>query len=193
MKKRTMLLNLILALCLCFALAVPAFATDTSAEQKTMYNPLDKDNMVVTDFSKNSFNDENGNLVQEEIKVYTGKDGWEIKETTQVIFEGNNGIVPFGVGNVTKNITEEVDRFGEKVYRVYIWGKFQYNGSKATVVDASWNTRILSDSVREEQAPYGGSATNIFGTAYIWVEYQLSDDEGSWDGVYKLTCDKNGN
>ena len=147
---------------------------------------------MISPVSNNSFIDEDGNLVEEEIKVYTGKDGWGMTETTQVITEAN-GIVPYSSGTVTKSKTTELERFGEKVYRIYIWGQFQYDGKKAIVLDASWNTRQLSNSVTVEQQPYGGSATNIFGTAYIWVELQLSDDEGSWDPVVELTCNKNGN
>ena len=191
MKRRT-LLAMALTLVMCFGLVMPAWASEIPITQKTENNPLDKDNMVLSDCSYNSYNDENGNTVQEEIKVYTGEDGWGVTETTQVITKANNSIVPCASGNVTKNKTVEIERFGEKVYRVYIWGKFQYDGSTATVVDASWNTRILSDSVHEEQAPYGESGT-YFGTAHIWVFYNLGDSEGTWKGQVELRCDKNGN
>lgn len=40
---------------------------------------------------------------------------WEIKETTQVITEMNNGIIPYTSGTVTKNKTVEVERAKEKV------------------------------------------------------------------------------
>ena len=193
MKKRSLILSLGLMFVMMFAFSGIAFGAETNVDNEKSNNPLDIENMVMSDSYNNSYIDEEGNFVTEETKVYTGEDGWGIKETTQFILEENDGIVPFASGNVTKNVTHEIERFGKKVYRIYIWGKFQYNGSKATVVDASWNTRILDNSVIEEQAPYGGSGTNIFGTAQIWVSYVLGDSTGTWDGTVTLECNKNGN
>lgn len=193
MMKKYSVRSLVLAFCLCFAIAMPAFAAAGDiAEQGGRNNPLDNDNMVLSDCSNNSFIDEDGNLVDEEIKVYTGKDGWGMTETTQVITEAN-GIVPYSSGTVTKSKTTEIERFGKKVYRVYIWGQFQYDGEKAIVMDASWNTRILDDSVHVEQAAYGDSGTFFNKTAYIWVNYHLGDGDGTFKGTVELKCDKNGN
>lgn len=192
MMKKYSVWSLVLAFCLCFAIAMPAWAAEDTTEQGSRNNPLDKDNMVLSDCSHNSYNDEDGNLVEEEIKVYTGKDGWGMTETTQVITEAN-GIVPYSSGTVTKSKTTEIERFDKKVYRVYIWGQFQYDGEKAIVMDASWNTRILDDSVYEEQAPYGESGTYFNKAAYIVVNYHLGDGDGTFKGSVELKCTKTGN
>ena len=190
-------LVLVMSLMMLFTFSSVAFGLETIVDndlaQEKAENIIDTKNMMEADFYTNSYTDEKGSLVIEETKVYTGESGWEIEETTQFIIEPNNNIVPFASGNVTKNVTHEIKRYGTKVYRIYIWGKFQYNGSKATVVDASWNTRILDSSVYEEQAPYGGSGTNTLGTAQIWVNYNLGDRDGTWKGDVKLECNKKGN
>ena len=193
MIKQKSILSFILVMVMCLGLAVPAWAEDIADDQEIVETVFNEENMVLSDCYNNSYYDKAGNLVTEEIKVYKVADEWEIKETTQVITEMNNGIMPYASGTVTKNKTVEVERAKEKVYRVYTWGKFGYYGSKASVLDASWNTRILSDSVYEEQAPYGGSGVNILGTASIWVNYNLGDSDGTWKGTVELTCNKNGN
>ena len=186
MKKRSLIVSLCLALAMMFTFNSMAFAAETT---------LDTENMVLSDSYTESYTDENGNFITATTKIYTGENGLEVEETTRYIFETTNGIMPYASGNVTKDVTHEVKEYSKKLYRIYIWGKFSYNGTKATVVDASWNTRILSEDVYEEMDPQGGSGTNALGTAQIYVKYKIGDTSNDHilTGTKTLECNKNGN